>query len=108
VQRSSASSIASCVLSATRHTRVDGVPPVSDTFLPFLVQEVAGGTSRSCRSQRSRSTPSRPFLTADRRASSSGNWLPRAKARATQGSPTMQAREAERLLRDLGDSGVRS
>jgi C-terminal processing protease CtpA/Prc len=46
--------------------------------------------------------PERPFVTAIDGVPLE-RWLSAAKARATQGSPTMQARDAERLLRDLGD-----
>jgi hypothetical protein len=84
------------------HTRVDGVPPVSDTFLPFLVQEVAGGHVAFLADRSGLVDAERPFLTAIDGVEL-GHWLAAAKARATQGSPTMQAREAERLLRDLGD-----
>ncbi|HZN41644.1 MAG TPA: S41 family peptidase [Planctomycetota bacterium] len=84
------------------HSRVDGVPPVSDTFLPFLVQEVAGGHVAFLADRSGLVDAERPFVTAIDGVEL-GRWLAGAKARATQGSPTMQAREAERLLRDLGD-----
>jgi hypothetical protein len=84
------------------HSRVDGVQPVSATFLPFLVQEVAGGHVAFRPDRSALVDPERPFVTAIDGVPLE-RWLSAAKARATQGSPTMQARDAERLLRDLGD-----
>ncbi|HEU4418017.1 MAG TPA: S41 family peptidase, partial [Planctomycetota bacterium] len=87
------------------HSRVEGVRPVSDTFLPFLVQEVAGGHVAFHADRSGLVDAERPFVTAIDGVPLE-RWLGAAKTRATQGSPTMQAREAERLLRDLGDLRV--
>lgn len=83
------------------HSRVDGVEPESPTSLPFLVQQVAGGVAAFHADRRGFVDAERPFLVAldgvpvDR-------WLAAAAARATAGSPAMQARAAERGLRQLG------
>ncbi|HEX6811528.1 MAG TPA: S41 family peptidase [Planctomycetota bacterium] len=84
------------------HSRVDGVGAVEATYLPFLVQEVAGGHVAFRPDRSALVDPERPFVTAIDGVPLE-RWLGAAKARATQGSPTMQARDAERLLRDLGD-----
>jgi hypothetical protein len=84
------------------HSRADGVPPASDTFLPFLVQQVAGGHVAFLADRSGLVDPERPFLVAIDGVPLE-RWLVAAKARATQGSPAMLAREAERGLRDLGE-----
>ncbi len=84
------------------HSRIDAVPSASDTYLPFLVQEVAGGHVAFLADRSGFVDAERPFLVAIDEVPLE-RWLAVARVRATQGSVTMQAREAERLLRDLGD-----
>ncbi|HEX5051894.1 MAG TPA: S41 family peptidase [Planctomycetota bacterium] len=84
------------------HSRVDEVPPVSNTFLPCLVQQVAGGHVAFRADRSAFVDAAHPFLTAIDGVPLA-RWLAAAGAHATRGSATMQARDAERGLRDLGD-----
>ncbi len=84
------------------HSRVDGVSPAHDVFLPCLVQEVEGGPVAFSASRDGFVDPERPFAVAID-GQPIAVWLAAARARSTQGSAVMQARGAEGRLRDLGD-----
>lgn len=84
------------------HSRVDGVRPERPLFLPFLVQQVDGGHAAFHDDRRALLDPARPFVVA-LDGVPIARWLEAARARGTQGSAAMQAREAERGLRELGD-----
>jgi len=84
------------------HSRVDGVDTVHDVFLPCLVQEAEGGHVAFSPGRDALVDPARPFVVAID-GQPIATWLAAARARSTQGSAAMQARGAERLLRDLGD-----
>jgi hypothetical protein len=83
------------------HARVD-LPPAGTTFLPFLVQETAGGHVAFHTDRRGLLDAERPFVVAIDGVPLA-KWLAAARARATQGSEAMQARDAERGLRELGE-----
>ncbi len=84
------------------HSRLDAVPPASDVFMPCLVQGVVGGFVAFRADRTELVDGERPFVRAIDGVPLE-QWLAAAKAHVTQGSPAMQAREAERLLRNLGD-----
>jgi len=84
------------------HSRVDGLVSSGTAFLPFLVQEVEGGHVAFQPDRRALVDAQRPFVVAIDGAPIA-QWLAAARVRATQGSAAMQARDSERLLRDLGD-----
>lgn len=83
------------------HTRIDGMRPACRAFLPFLVQEVAGGHAAFSPERDRLLDAERPFVAA-LDGVPLAKWLAAARRRGTAGSPTMQAREAERGLRHLG------
>jgi hypothetical protein len=84
------------------HSRVVGVPPAAPLFLPFLVQQVDGGHV-AFRSDRSGFVDAaHPFVVAIDGVPLE-RWLDAARARGTQGSSAMQAREAERGLREIAE-----
>jgi hypothetical protein len=83
------------------HSRLDRALPEPGPFLPFLVQDVAGGPCAFRADRSELLDDGHPFVVAlDGIAIE--RWLAAARARGTQGSPAMQRREAERGLRDLG------
>ncbi len=82
------------------HSRVESAPSTATSFPPFLVQEVAGGHVAFLPDRSNFADAERPFVTAIDGVPLA-KWLDAARARATQGSATMQARDAERGLRDL-------
>lgn len=84
------------------HSRIDGLKPAGDTFLPFLVQHTAGGHAAFLPSRTELVDPRRPFVEAIDGVPLE-RWIDAARKRGTQGSVTMQRREAERGLRDLGE-----
>jgi len=87
------------------HSRVAEELPSLPVYLPFLVQEVAGGHVAFQADRSAFVDPEHPFLVAIDSVPLE-RWLAAARARGTQGSPAMQAREAERGLRYLGDLRV--
>ncbi len=93
------------------HSRVDGGAPRPDAFAPFLVQEAEGGHVVFQPDRRAFVDADRPFLVAIDGVPLA-RWLDAARARGTQGSAAMQAREAERGLRDVvtlrADLGLRA
>jgi len=82
------------------HSRLDGPPAAAAVFPPFLVQQVEGGHVAFRPDRRGFVDPERPFLVAIDGVPIA-TWLDAATRRATRGSAVMQAREAERGLRDL-------
>lgn len=84
------------------HSRVDGVRPERPLFLPFLVQEVDGGHVAFHADRSGLLDDAHPFVAAIDGLPLE-RWLEAARARATQGSAAMQARAAERGLRDHCD-----
>jgi len=84
------------------HSRIEGLQAAGDTFLPFLVQRTAGGHAAFLPSHTELVDALRPFVDAIDGVKLE-RWLEAARVRGTQGSATMQQREAERGLRDLGE-----
>ncbi len=84
------------------HSRIDAPPAASTAFLPFLVQQTAGGHAAFLPDRSALVDAERPFVAAIDGVPLA-KWLDAAKARATQGSAVMQARDAERGLRELGE-----
>lgn len=82
------------------HSRIDGAVAGATSFPPFLVQEVQGGHVAFVPDRSSFVDRERPFVVAIDGVPLA-KWLDAAKARGTQGSAAMQARDAERGLRDL-------
>jgi hypothetical protein len=87
------------------HSRIDAALPGTAHYLPFLVQETAGGHVAFSADRRGLLSVHHPFVRAIDGVPLA-KWLAAAKVRGTQGSAVMQAREAERGLRDLGDLRV--
>jgi hypothetical protein len=84
------------------HSRIEGLAPPGDAFLPFLVQRTTGGHAAFQPGRTELVDALRPFVDAIDGVPLE-RWLEASRARGTQGSPTMQQREAERGLRDLGE-----
>ncbi|MFY9345513.1 MAG: S41 family peptidase [Planctomycetota bacterium] len=82
------------------HSRIDAQGAAVTAFLPFLVQQVDGGHAVFQPSREALVDAGFPFLVAIDGVPLA-KWLDAARARGTQGSAAMQARLAERGLRDL-------
>ena len=83
------------------HSRIEAAPAAQGGFLPFLVQQVDGGLAAFRPDRSGLLDAERPFLVAIDGVPIA-KWLEAASAQGTQGSAQMQAREAERGLRELG------
>jgi hypothetical protein len=84
------------------HSRVDVPPRARPEFLPFLVQHADGGLVAFQADRSALVDAVNPFVAAIDGVDVA-KWLDAARALGTQGSAQMQAREAERGLRDLGE-----
>jgi hypothetical protein len=82
------------------HSRVDATHAAPSAYPPFLVQGVEGGHVAFLPDRSAFLSPEHPFVDAIDGVPLA-TWLAAARARATQGGDTMQARDTERGLREL-------